>query len=152
MLCIQEFTSCRYNSILSGSIVTSPVAGAGLVGGLTPTSFIYSMDIFTWLPILRVRPAYYVISSVIVINALTLVLGLTISYTCTFILSSRPLDLVVLVSLMLLLLVKDPGPRPAPLLLPSWLRSRYPPHPPRPRPPLVVVTPPINPKIPDAPN
>ena len=73
----------------SGSIVASPVSGSGLVGGVTPTSFICSMDLFTWLPILRVRPSYYAISSVVGINALALVLGLTILYMCPFIASAR---------------------------------------------------------------
>ena len=133
----------------SGSIITSPVAGAGLVGVLTPTSFISSMDLFTWLTILRVRPAYSAISSVVVMNALALVLGLTISHTCPFIAYSRPLNVVV--ALLLLLFVKDPGPRPVPILLPSWLHPRYPPCPPRPWSPLVAVTSPVNPEIPESP-
>ena len=135
----------------SGSIVAVPVVGTVIVSGVTPTSFICSMDLFTWLPILRVRPEYSAISSMVVINALALVLGLTISYTFPFIASYRPLNVVVLVSLLMLLLFKEPGLQPALLLVPSWLRPQYPPRPPRPWPPLVVVTSPVNPEIPDAP-
>ena len=132
-----------------GSIITYPVAGAGLAGALTPTYFMCYMDLFIWLPILRLQPAYSVISSVVLMNVLALVLGITISYACPFITSSRPLNVVG--SLLLLLFVKDPEPQPVPLLLPSWLRQRYPPYPPRPWPPLLAVTSPVNPEIPDAP-
>ena len=55
-----------------------------------------------------------------------------------------------MVVLVALLLVKEPGPRPAPLLLLLWFRPRYTPRTPRPWPPLVVLTSPVNPEIPDA--